>query len=100
MKINIQQKENEVVVSLVGELDTVATTQMSEELNKVADLTNRDLIIDCTDLEYISSSGLRFFMKLKRDSEQKNGTIVIRNLNDDVLEIFRISGFHNIFEIQ
>lgn len=100
MKINIQQKENEVVVSLVGELDTVATTQMSEELNKVTDLTNRDLIIDCTDLEYISSSGLRFFMKLKRDSEQKNGTIVIRNLNDDVLEIFRISGFHNIFEIQ
>jgi anti-sigma B factor antagonist len=100
MKINIQQKDNEVVVSLVGEMDTVATTKMSEEMNKVADLTNRALVIDCTDLEYISSSGLRFFMKLKKDSEQNNGSIVIRNLNDDVLEIFRLSGFHNIFDIQ
>lgn len=100
MKINIQQNEKEVVVSLRGELDTVTTTQMSEELNRVTDLSNQRLVIDCKEMDYISSSGLRFFMQLKRNSEQHGGTIQLRNLNEDVLDIFRLSGFHHIFDLQ
>ena len=100
MKINIQQNEKEVVVFLRGELDTIATTQMNEELNRVKDLTDQKLVIDCKDLEYISSSGLRFFMQLKRNSEQRGGSIQLRNLNEDVEEIFRLSGFHHIFDIE
>ncbi len=100
MKINIQQNEKEVVVFLRGELDTIATTQMNEELNRVTDLTDQKLVIDCKELEYISSSGLRFFMQLKRNSEQRGGSIQIRNLNEDVEEIFRLSGFHHIFDLQ
>lgn len=100
MKVNIEQKENEVIVHLNGELDTVATTNMSEVLNRVADLASQNLIIDCTDLEYISSSGLRFFMQLKKNSELNGGTVTIRNLNEDVEDIFRLSGFHHIFNIE
>ena len=100
MKINILQNEKEVVVFLRGELDTIATTQMNEELNRVKDLTDQKLVIDCKDLEYISSSGLRFFMQLKRNSEQRGGSIQLRNLNEDVEEIFRLSGFHHIFDIE
>ena len=99
MKVNIQQHENEVVVSLNGELDTVATTNMSEVLGRVTDLASQHLVIDCKDLEYVSSSGLRFFMQLKKSSEQHGGSVEIRNLNDDVAEIFRLSGFHHIFNI-
>lgn len=87
------------MVMLQGELDTMATSQMSEELNRVTDLTDHKLVIDCKDLEYISSSGLRFFMQLKRNSEQRGGSIELRNLNEDVQEIFRLSGFHHIFNI-
>ena len=43
MKINIKQNENEVIVSLQGELDTVATTKMSEELDRVKDLSRNAL---------------------------------------------------------
>ena len=100
MKINIQQNEKEVVLFLRGELDTIATTQMSEELNRVTDLTDHKLVIDCKDLEYISSSGLRFFMQLKRNSEQCGDSIQLRNLNEDIEEIFRLSGFHHIFDLQ
>lgn len=99
MEINIEKKEKEVVVKLNGELDTVTTTNMSEELNRVADLASQSLIIDCKDLEYISSSGLRFFMQLKKNSEHSGGSVTIRNLNEDVADIFRLSGFHHIFNI-
>ncbi len=99
MKINIQRNGDEVVVALNGELDTVTTTQMGEELNRIIEMASNQLIIDCKDLEYISSSGLRFFMQLKRHSEQQNGTVTLINMNQDVKEVFRISGFHHIFNI-
>ena len=97
MKINIQRNGDEVVVALNGELDTVTTAQMDEELNRIIEMASNQLIIDCKDLEYISSSGLRFFMQLKRHSEQQNGTVTLINMNQDVKEVFRISGFHHIF---
>jgi len=100
MKINIKQNENEVIVSLQGELDTVATTKMSEELDRVKDLADQNLTIDCKEMEYISSSGLRFFMQLKRNSEQRGGSVKLCNLNEDVEEIFRLSGFHHIFSLE
>lgn len=98
MKINIQRNGDEVVVALNGELDTVTTAQMGEELNRIIEMASNQLIIDCKDLEYISSSGLRFFMQLKRHSEQLNGTVTLINMNQDVKEVFRISGFHHIFK--
>ena len=99
MKINIRRNGDEVVVALNGELDTVTTAQMGEELNRIIEMASNQLIIDCKDLEYISSSGLRFFMQLKRHSEQQNGTVTLINMNQDVKEVFRISGFHHIFNI-
>ena len=100
MNINIEQKDEEVVVSLVGEFDTIATTNMTEVLNRVTDLASKHLVIDCKDLEYVSSSGLRFFMQLKKNSEQQGGSVTVKNLNEDVKEIFCLSGFHHIFGIE
>ena len=100
MKINIFSNDKETRVCPVGELDTTATTEQADELNKVLALTDQALEIDCSELEYISSAGLRFFMQLKRESEAKGGSIRITHLNEDVADIFRMSGFKNIFEIE
>lgn len=100
MKINIIPNDQETRVCLVGELDTNATTNQVDELNQVIALADKTLEIDCSELEYISSAGLRFFMQLKRESEAKGGSIRITHLNDDVNDIFRMSGFHNIFTIE
>ena len=85
---------------LAGELDTTATTDQAEELNLVLALADKAIEVDCSDLEYISSAGLRFFMQLKRESEAKGGSIRISHLNEDVNDIFRMSGFQNIFTIE
>ena len=99
MQINILPNDQETRVCLIGELDTTATTEQADELNKVIALADKALEIDCSELEYISSAGLRFFMQLKRESEAKGGSIRITHLNEDVADIFRMSGFKNIFEI-
>lgn len=100
MNLNIKGQNQDYVVSLIGELDTVVTTEQADTLSQVLKLADKHLTIDCTDLEYISSAGLRFFMQLKRESEAKGGSIVLENLNEDVNDIFRMSGFQNIFEIK
>ena len=87
-------------VKMSGELDIVATTNQVDELGKVLALADQSLEIDCSEMEYVSSAGLRFFMQLKRESEAKGGSIRLTHLNEDVADIFRMSGFKNIFEIE
>lgn len=100
MQITIHPNGQQTRVCLIGELDTTATTNQADELNQVIALADKELEIDCSELEYISSAGLRFFMQLKRASEAKAGTIHITHLNEDVSDIFRMSGFRNIFDIE
>lgn len=98
--ISIDKSAQLTRVKMSGELDVVATTNQTDELNKVLALADQALELDCSELEYISSAGLRFFMQLKRESEAKGGSIRITHLNEDVADIFRMSGFKNIFDIE
>ena len=100
IQLTIEKTAQETRVKMSGELDIVATTNQLDELNKVLALADQALEMDCSELEYISSAGLRFFMQLKRESEAKGGRIRITHLNEDVDDIFRMSGFKNIFEIE
>ena len=98
--ITMDKSAQQTRVKMSGELDIVATTNQVEELSKVLALADQALEMDCSELEYISSAGLRFFMQLKRESEAKGGSILITHLNEDVADIFRMSGFKNIFDIE
>jgi len=100
MQVHIQPNGQEMTVQLIGELDTMATTDQADELQQVLNIADKALLIDCSEMEYISSAGLRFFMQLKRESEAKGGKIRITHLNEDVADIFRMSGFQNIFSIE
>ncbi|MBR2239585.1 MAG: STAS domain-containing protein [Prevotella sp.] len=99
MEIKIQPNGQETTVQLIGLLDTTTISEQADELQKVLDIADQALVMDCSELEYISSAGLRFFMQLKRETEAKGGKIRIINLNEDVADIFRMSGFHNIFSL-
>ena len=100
MQLNIHPEGQETIVKIIGELDTLATTEQADELQKVLAVADKALVIDCGEMEYISSAGLRFFMQLKRESEAKGGSVRIVHLNEDVSDIFHMSGFENIFDIQ
>ena len=81
-----------------GSLDTVAAAETEEALRPLNDVEGKDIIIDCTKLEYISSAGLRIFLVILQNAEEKGGHVYIRGINDTVREIFTITGFSNIFE--
>ena len=100
MTVNIIPDNQDIRVCLIGELDSTATTEQADELDEVVKLCGKTVEIDCSELDYISSAGLHFFMQLKRASETQGGTIRMTHINEDVAEIFRMSGFQNLFDIE
>lgn len=72
-----------------------------EDSVKVVELAIGDIVVvDCTGMEYICSSGLRFFLKLYQDTAAKGCRMVIKNLHPLVKGVFDMSGFSHIFNIE
>jgi len=97
MQIIIQPNGQETTVQLIGEMDTCATAEQTAELQRVLNIVDKALVIDCSQLDYISSAGLRFFLQLKRESDCKGGSVRLIHLKKNVADVFLMSGFLNIF---
>lgn len=100
MKTTIQEIENKTIATLVGELDTTAAIEVEEALKPLLDTHGRDIVIDCTDLEYIASSGLRILLSILKQAKSHDCNLVLRNVNDDIKDVFRMTGFINIFQFE
>lgn len=98
MEITKKQSNNELTVSLSGRLDTNTSRLLEEELG--ASLTGiESLIFDFAGLEYVSSAGLRVLFGAQKAMNDQGG-IVIRNANQSVMDVFDITGFTDIFNIE
>ncbi len=100
MKTTIQEQDGNVVAILEGSLDTAAAPETEKAMSPLKDVEGKDIIIDCTDLEYISSAGLRIFLGTMQHVEEKGGHLYIKSINDKVRNIFTITGFCNVFEFK
>ncbi len=100
MEVSISRENNEVTAFLIGRLDTPAALDIAEQMNSLADEAGGTVILDCTDLTYISSSGLRIFLTLRKAAAEKGGRIIVRNICSDIRSVFMMTGFLNLFEIQ
>jgi anti-anti-sigma factor len=100
MKTTIQEQDGNVVAYLSGSLDTAAAAETEKAMNPLSEVEGKDIIIDCAELEYISSAGLRIFLGILQKQEEKGGHVYIQNITDNVRAIFAITGFTNIFEFK
>ncbi|MCR5535464.1 MAG: STAS domain-containing protein [Bacteroidaceae bacterium] len=98
MNVTIKEQDGNMVAYLAGSLDTAAAAETEKAMNPLNDVEGKDIIIDCTDLEYISSAGLRIFLGILQNAQEKGGHVYIKGINDNVRTIFTITGFSNIFE--
>ena len=100
MKTTIQEQDGNVVAILEGNLDTAAAAETEKAMSPLNDVEGKDIIIDCTDLAYISSAGLRIFLGILQNAQTKGGHVYIKGINDNVRAVFTITGFSNIFEFK
>ncbi|MBO5635251.1 MAG: STAS domain-containing protein [Bacteroidales bacterium] len=101
MEVTITQQENNtVLVQFDGRLDTPSSQEVSQRLTPVEESASGTIILDCEKLSYISSSGLRVFLTLRKAAAMKGGKIIVRNINDNIRSVFMMTGFLNLFEIE
>lgn len=97
MEVTIQEQDDKVVAILAGRLNTASASQTEKALSPLYDVDGKDIIIDCTDMSYISSIGLRIFLSILKNTEQKGRRVYLKGLNDEVRNVFNITGFSNLF---
>jgi anti-anti-sigma factor len=100
MNTNIQEIDGKYVVTLKGEMDTAAANEAEEVLKDLYKNDGKEVIFECKDLEYIASSGLRILITILKATMAKGNRVVLRNVNDDIKNVFKLTGFLNIFEFE
>ena len=98
--LNIEKAKNGgyLTFALEGRLDTTTSPQLEEEVNgTIADVET--LVFDCSKLEYISSAGLRVLLAAQKIMN-KQGSMTVTNVSEEIMEIFEVTGFSDILTIQ
>lgn len=98
MKIIQNREAEKLTVAIEGKLDTTTAPEfektLGESLNGVS-----ELILDMTNLEYVSSAGLRVILKVQKVMFNQ-GKMKLIGVNETVMEVFEITGFSNILKIE
>ena len=98
MTIEKNLNGTELNVKVVGRLDTATAPDMEEVLKESFEGITK-LILDFEGLEYLSSAGLRVILQAQK-TMNKQGEMVVRNVNETVTEIFEVTGFYDILNIE
>ena len=97
MNITINELDGRLVAALEGDLDNTASMKAEKSLAPVFECTDSDIVIDCTELNYISSSGLRILLNIYKHTRSNGNKAILKGLKDDVKEVFQVSGFLQLF---
>ena len=98
MTIEKALSEKELTVTLTGRLDTTTAPQLEAALKESYEGVEK-LVLDFTALEYLSSAGLRVLLAAQKVMN-KQGEMIIRNVNETINEIFEVTGFIDILTIE
>ena len=101
MEIKIEKTgERQVTLILIGRLDTSVSTAAERQVRPLYDYFEQEIVIDCTQLEYISSSGLRILMHIAQQGWINHCEIFIHGLQPNVYDVFKTTGFVHLFKFK
>ena len=100
MKTTFREEEQNYVMTFEGRLDTPSSIQTKRDMEVLKDCEGHDIILECSTLEYICSSGMRLFLDTLKNAHAKGSHVIVTGLNQDIRENFYEVGFANLFEIR
>jgi anti-anti-sigma factor len=101
MSFNAEMLESEGVWQIVlsGHLDTTTAGELEKSLQTLLESPSCRILIDFTELEYISSSGLRVFLVAAKRVKQLGGRLVLCGMQEFIKNVFAVSGFLNFLDV-
>ena len=98
MTIEIKRNAEETIIELAGRLDTTTAPALDKTIGNDIEGTKK-LVLDFKSLEYISSAGLRVLLGAQKKM-QKLGSMKVKNVREEVMEVFEMTGFADILTIE
>lgn len=97
--LNLIDQGDHYLIQLIGDLDIYNNKKFKEKLADIYEELDKDLVVDCSRLEYIDSTGLGSFislLKLTRDEEKE---ITVKNLKKNIKKVFKITDLDKLFNL-
>ncbi|MCY4041101.1 MAG: STAS domain-containing protein [Gammaproteobacteria bacterium] len=99
MDLNTETSNGILVAAPEGRIDGINALQFQQALNGKIDDGVSGVVIDMSDLNYISSAGLRAVLLISKSLQQREARLVLCSLQAPIREVFQISGFDQIIDI-
>ncbi len=99
MEINSRKEKGSLIVSAKGRIDAVTAPDFEKSLSEWISQGESTMIVNLSELEYISSAGLRSILAIAKVLKAKGGKMIFACLKGTVKDVFKISGFGSIFQI-
>ena len=99
MEMSEGKKGDVLILGLSGKLDATSSKAFEEKILTVIAVGERRLVVDLSQLDYVSSAGLRVFLLAAKRLTSTNGKLVLCSLKEQVREVFDIAGFSSVFSV-
>ena len=100
MTLDIKEHEGGLTAVISGRLDTPSAVKAQQEIVPLLENADKEIILDCEQLQYISSSGLRLFLAIRKEVSAKGGKVIVENINEDIKKVFMMTGFIQLFDVR
>ncbi len=97
MNIEIKKNQEQMLVTMIGSLDTLAAQQVEAQVKEIEAAAAQPITIDCTQLEYISSSGLRLLLRIRKAAGAAGQRVTLHGVNENVMEVLSVTHFDKMF---
>lgn len=98
MDARVEERGEVIVVHIGGRLDAASSPQLEKQINSIIDAGQFKLVLDCTELDYLSSAGMRLMLSVFKRLKSLEGKVVVCNLKDEVMEVIKMAGFNHVLE--
>ena len=98
MDIVVEEKGEVIVVRLKGRLDAASSPQLEKMLSSIIDGGHFKVLLDLSNVEYLSSAGMRLMLAISKRLQNLEGKVVACSLSDEVMEVIKMAGFNQVIE--
>lgn len=99
MEITIQNNSENVNVIMNGNLDALVAEQIEAQVVELESMATKPMTIDCTQLGFIASSGLRILLRLRKAASASGVRVTLKGVNENVMEVLQVTHFDKMFVI-
>ena len=100
IKVNQTTENNYLLITVEGEADASSSIELDKQIREAMDSDATSILVDCTNLNYISSAGLGVFMSYIGEVNEKAITFIIFGLSEKVAKVFGILGLDQLLTIK